>query len=206
MSCSGCSCERRVPSTCLLSTGGEGGGGLEGGVVPGAREKSLHNRGSDSNPLGLESKVVKICCHSWTWRDTLWHKFKITVHYFYLSPHMTLYQVSSCSCDTDEIPANVRCCNNVGPAGPTLIQRWIIACVWNMQTLLHTALTLTCITWYGGTPANTRHSHNAVSMLGHRLRRWTNIETALIVCLVFSGTGMIAVQYITRCPIQLPPR
>ena len=28
-------------------------------------------------------------------------------------------------------------------------------------------------------PANTEHSHNAVSMLGHRRRRWANIETAL---------------------------
>ena len=36
-------------------------------------------------------------------------------------------------------------------------------------------------------PANTRHSHNAVSMLAHRLRRWPNIETALGECPVFAG-------------------
>ena len=52
-------------------------------------------------------------------------------------------------------------------------------------------------------PANTGHSPNAVSMLvprlskhgaftqccfnvGHRLRRWPNIETALVVCPVFA--------------------
>ena len=28
-------------------------------------------------------------------------------------------------------------------------------------------------------PANTGYSHNAVSMLAHRLRRWSNMETAL---------------------------
>ena len=36
-------------------------------------------------------------------------------------------------------------------------------------------------------PANTGHLPNAVSMLAHRLRRWTNIETALGECLVFAG-------------------
>ena len=39
----------------------------------------------------------------------------------------------------------------------------------------------------GSYPANTRHSPNAVSMLAHRLRRWSNIETALGECLVFAG-------------------
>ena len=34
---------------------------------------------------------------------------------------------------------------------------------------------------------NTDYSHNAVSMLGHRLRRWANIETALSECAVFAG-------------------
>ena len=29
-------------------------------------------------------------------------------------------------------------------------------------------------------PANTRRSSNVVSMLGHRLRRWSNIETTLV--------------------------
>ena len=38
-----------------------------------------------------------------------------------------------------------------------------------------------------GFPANTSHSSNAVLMLAHRLRRWTNIETALDECLVFAG-------------------
>ena len=36
-------------------------------------------------------------------------------------------------------------------------------------------------------PANMRHSSNAVLMLGHRLRRWPNIETALGECPVFAG-------------------
>ena len=39
----------------------------------------------------------------------------------------------------------------------------------------------------GSYPANTRHSPNAVSMLAHRLRRWSNIETALGECLTFAG-------------------
>ena len=37
-------------------------------------------------------------------------------------------------------------------------------------------------------PANTRHSANAVWILDHRLRRWPNIKTTLIQCLVFAGT------------------
>ena len=36
-------------------------------------------------------------------------------------------------------------------------------------------------------PANTRHSPNAISMLGQRRGRWANIETALGECLVFAG-------------------
>ena len=36
-------------------------------------------------------------------------------------------------------------------------------------------------------PAYRRHSPNAVSMLGQRRRRWTNIETALGQCLAFAG-------------------
>ena len=40
------------------------------------------------------------------------------------------------------------------------------------------------------TPANTGHSHNAVSMLGQRRRRWTNIDTALGECPVFTGTAL----------------
>ena len=71
-----------------------------------------------------------------------------------------------------------------------------------MQTVLHTALTLTCITWYGGTPANTRNSPKCCFNVGPP----SNIETALGKCLVLAETGMITVPYITRCPIQLPPR
>ena len=41
--------------------------------------------------------------------------------------------------------------------------------------------------WTNAIPAYTRHSPNAVSMLGHRLRRWLNIETALVECPVFAG-------------------
>ena len=36
-------------------------------------------------------------------------------------------------------------------------------------------------------PANTGHSPNAVTKLGHRLRRWPNIETALGESPVFAG-------------------
>ena len=39
------------------------------------------------------------------------------------------------------------------------------------------------------TPENTGHSPNALSMLGQRLRRWPNIETALGECPVFAGTA-----------------
>ena len=39
----------------------------------------------------------------------------------------------------------------------------------------------------GSYPANTRHWTNAVLMLSHRLRRWANIKTALVQCLVFAG-------------------
>ena len=38
-------------------------------------------------------------------------------------------------------------------------------------------------------PANTRHSSDAVLMLGQRRRRWTNIKTALGECLVFAIRG-----------------
>ena len=36
-------------------------------------------------------------------------------------------------------------------------------------------------------PTNMRHSHNAVSMLGHRRRRWASIETAFGECHAFVG-------------------
>ena len=36
-------------------------------------------------------------------------------------------------------------------------------------------------------PANTGYSHNAISMLAHRLRRWPSIETALGETPVFAG-------------------
>ena len=45
------------------------------------------------------------------------------------------------------------------------------------------------VKWGGGTPfpANTRCWNSVVSMLGHRLRRWPNIETTLFQRLVFAG-------------------
>ena len=36
-------------------------------------------------------------------------------------------------------------------------------------------------------PANKRHWANAGSMLGHRLRRWPNIDPALAQCLLLAG-------------------
>ena len=35
----------------------------------------------------------------------------------------------------------------------------------------------------------TGHSSKSVSMLAHRLRSWSNIETALCECPVFAGLG-----------------
>ena len=40
-------------------------------------------------------------------------------------------------------------------------------------------------------PANTRHSPNAVSMLGQRQIRWASIETTLVECLVFVGNRVV---------------
>ena len=39
-------------------------------------------------------------------------------------------------------------------------------------------------------PTNTRHRPNAVSILVHRLRRWTKTEPALGQCLVLAGNGI----------------
>ena len=60
-------------------------------------------------------------------------------------------------------------------------------------------------------PANTEHSHRAVSMLAHRLRRWPNIETTLGVCwvvLIRAQTGITFPQtavtvYFCSRPTQL---
>ena len=67
---------------------------------------------------------------------------------------------------------------------------------------------LSCGQLYGGiyviektpqyTPANTRHSTNAVSMLVRRLRHWPSIKTASGECLVLLGRVVLA-----RC--ALPP-
>ena len=40
---------------------------------------------------------------------------------------------------------------------------------------------------WGSLPENTRYSPNVGSMLAQRRRRWTNIETTLDQCLVFTG-------------------
>ena len=52
-------------------------------------------------------------------------------------------------------------------------------------------------------PANMRLSPNAVSMLAHRLRRWTNIETALVAsclpgCYSLSGIACLIVTHVCR--------
>ena len=36
-------------------------------------------------------------------------------------------------------------------------------------------------------PANTTHCNNDVLMLAQRLRRWPNIKTSLLQCVVFAG-------------------
>ena len=54
--------------------------------------------------------------------------------------------------------------------------------------IFKTIVASTCHAWY---PANMRHSPNAVSMLDQRQRRWPNIETTLVECLMFSLLGML---------------
>ena len=54
-----------------------------------------------------------------------------------------------------------------------LKRKWIVTAFWLWRV--------------GWVPANTRYSTNVVSMVGQRLRRWPNIETALGECLVFAG-------------------
>ena len=44
--------------------------------------------------------------------------------------------------------------------------------------------------WHYNTE-NTRHFPNAVPMFGHRLRRWTNIDTALGDDLISSARGVL---------------
>ena len=57
--------------------------------------------------------------------------------------------------------------------GPTLLQHWI------------------CCILSSGTPANTCHLPNTVSMLSQRFRRWPDIEIALGDCPMFAWTAML---------------
>ena len=55
-------------------------------------------------------------------------------------------------------------------------------------------------------PSNTGHSPDAVSMLGHRRRRWANIETALSECPVLAGlTLRIKHQTLKQCCFNAGP-
>ena len=65
-------------------------------------------------------------------------------------------------------PKLFQCWHTVFDAGPTLKQHWMNAPCLQTQT---------------------GHSPKAVSMVAHRLRRWSNIETALGECPVFANTN-----------------
>ena len=54
---------------------------------------------------------------------------------------------------------------------------------------------------YSAIPANTGHSPNAVSMLGQRRRRWTNIETALDECACWESAILFLQVQQTMCEI-----
>ena len=99
-----------------------------------------------------------------------------------------------------------QCRFNVGPpvfdVGPTLNPHWFnvlsfLSCVCRVGLYL-IALPHIHMTQPPPPPPPvpiafiTRHSSNAVSMLGHRLRRWPNIETALGVCIVFAGATQLS--------------
>ena len=76
-------------------------------------------------------------------------------------------------CDVD--PALVYCRPNVYDAGPTVNQSWAgVARCLGRSSINDTISRIPS--------PNTRHSTNAVSMLGQRRRRWPNIETALGEC------------------------
>ena len=53
-------------------------------------------------------------------------------------------------------------------------------------------------------PNNTRHSPDAVLMLGQRRRRGTNIETALGKCLVFAGCVLARIFHTHIPPYSCP--
>ena len=99
-----------------------------------------------------------------------------------------------------------QCWAIVCDAGPALNQHCVsVSCrlLW-WPSYVHSVVTVWRDTWwaprvkrlrydkqwyskcYNGLPANTRHSLNAVSMLGQCRRRWPNIETALNEHLVFT--------------------
>ena len=102
-----------------------------------------------------------------------------------------------------------QCWVNVCPPSTTAAQHWFkVSClsgsilyrrVWKIAMAylnLHKVVCFFCIKYMYirevcrlivAHPANTGHSPYAVSMLGHRLRRWPNIKTASGECPVFAG-------------------
>ena len=51
-------------------------------------------------------------------------------------------------------------------------------------------------------PANTRHWTIVVSMLVHRLRRWPNIDTTVVQCLVLAGYSTHDAVLFTNRPLR----
>ena len=79
-------------------------------------------------------------------------------------------------------PMPDQCWHTVADGVPTLSRHWLkVPCSSRATSYLARGR--------GKHPANTGNSHNAVSMLAHRLQRWLSIETTLCECPVFAGKG-----------------
>ena len=70
----------------------------------------------------------------------------------------------------------------------TFVQYWVE--VGTTSTTMSKALQASHCNKIGGHPANTRHPHDVVLVLAHRVRRWTNIKPATGKYLVFAGQDM----------------
>ena len=81
--------------------------------------------------------------------------------------------------------ALTQCWFNIGPSSTTLAQHCVN--IDSTSRVFWVALCCNHRKLDSYNPANTGNSPNAVSMLVHRLRRWTNIETALDECPVLAG-------------------
>ena len=57
--------------------------------------------------------------------------------------------------------------------------------------------------WSLSIPVYTRHWADVVLMLGQRRRRWTNIKTTPVQCLVFAGIGLV--HYVSNSSFEWIP-